>query len=699
MTDLIRQLRRAPFQAGMGLLCALYAAIILLTFRSYGITNDEPLHIAYGEAILAWYGSLGAVTDAATLVGTKHYGGVFDALGAIAGRMSPIDPYETKHLLNALVGLAGVVAVYRIGSLLAGPSAGLVAAIFLLLTPRYYGHAFNNPKDIPFAVFYVWSVYWMLAWFRTFPDVPWRTAAWTGLAIGLTLAIRVGGVLLGIYLCLFVAVGLVFLQGRNRALAALRPLGIRVLAVGGLSWLIMMAFWPFAQTHPIVAPIESLTRFSEFPDVHLSYFDGRYVNSIQTPRTYLVTWLLLTLPELIGLGLACGFGLLVAGGWRQLRSRPGLQHAFLAFSAFFPIAYSIAFKPALYDGMRHFLFVLPPLAALAGVSLVRAYRFVGRPGATALAVAATVFGGMAAGEMVRLHPNQVVYFNEWYAGGLDEASRRYETDYWRHAQKQAIQWISRTYGDDYDRRVRVSSRFTGIGEQMPDDVVLVDFRDAPDFYVGSTRYDEHLSIPGEVVHAVRAGETELAWVVRPDEAYQWSEPFTNSFFADLHRRPIYLREARFFEELGDSVRAARSYLKLSRSVERLKANADLLKTSEAALAAEALRSQKYAVSLLPSPEDALTVARRFAEDGNHLVARDLLMGLVANHPTAPYLAELIPALVRTEEHDLARSYAERWLALQPAPARDGLAGILASAERGDLAGVRHYLGRDDAIHD
>ena len=42
---------------------------------------------------------------------------------------------------------------------------------------------------------------------------------------------------------------------------------------------------------------------------------------------------------------------------------------------------------------------------------------------------------LSLGEAIMLHPNQAVYFNRLFAGGLVRASENYETDYWRNSQK------------------------------------------------------------------------------------------------------------------------------------------------------------------------------------------------------------------------------------------------------------------------
>ena len=45
----------------------------------------------------------------------------------------------------------------------------------------------------------------------------------------------------------------------------------------------------------------------------------------------------------------------------------------IAFAILFPVGYAIAIKAVLFDGMRHFIFVLPPIAAMAALLADRAW--------------------------------------------------------------------------------------------------------------------------------------------------------------------------------------------------------------------------------------------------------------------------------------------------------------------------------------
>ena len=64
-----------------------------------------------------------------------------------------LDPYASRHLLGALVGLAGLALDLGASpGVLGGSGAGLLALLLLATLPGWWGHMFFNSKDVPFAV-------------------------------------------------------------------------------------------------------------------------------------------------------------------------------------------------------------------------------------------------------------------------------------------------------------------------------------------------------------------------------------------------------------------------------------------------------------------------------------------------------------------------------------------------------------------
>src|SRR5262249_54367797 len=112
--------------------------------------------------------------------------------------------------------------------------------------------------------------------------------------------------------------------------------------------------------------------------------------------------------------------------------RPGIGRSRVAglwFAVLFPIAYVIWRRSILYDGIRHLLFVLPVLVALAAVGWEAALT---RTRGVARAAVALLLGVGIAEPIVfqwRNHPNQAVYFQP-LVGGPSAMVGRFDLDYW-----------------------------------------------------------------------------------------------------------------------------------------------------------------------------------------------------------------------------------------------------------------------------
>lgn len=79
--------------------------------------------------------------------------------------------------------------------------------------------------------------------------------------------------------------------------------------------------------------------------------------------------------------------------------------------------------------MRHFLFVLPPLAVIAAVAIERLARRLTPWSSRGLLALCALAVGLSAARMVALHPLQYIYFND-LSGGVPAAAGRFDLDYW-----------------------------------------------------------------------------------------------------------------------------------------------------------------------------------------------------------------------------------------------------------------------------
>ncbi len=425
---------------------AAVAIVAILTFRHYGLGWDDYTHAEYGGLLLRLYESGFSDQRALSFVNLYAYGGGFDMLAALVAKILPFDLFETRRLVGAAVGIVGLFITWRIARRLGGPIAGFLTVALLAACPLYYGHMFINPKDVPFAVAMALLALGLVRAFDEYPTPSVATIALVGIGFGLSFGSRVMGALAvvpaGAALALILAVDV-----RKDARAALGRAGqflLRLLPALLVAYAAMALVWPWSVVSPL-NPLRALFYFSQFFEKPWKeLFDGAIVAVTDMPRSYVPTLFLLKAPVIfVALGLAGALGALVAAANAATPTGRRAGLLFLAVSALFPIAYVVLTRPAAYNGIRHFVFLLPPFAVLGGLAgawlIVRSMRL---SRAAAGGVAALILAGLIEPvvAIVKLHPYEYTYFNP-LAGGVQTAERRFMLDYWGLASKEAAQGL------------------------------------------------------------------------------------------------------------------------------------------------------------------------------------------------------------------------------------------------------------------
>jgi hypothetical protein len=424
------------------MLIAAAAVVAAVTFRDYGIGWDDYTHAEYGDLLLAFYGSGFTDKRALSFVNLYMYGGGFDIIAALAAKISPFTLFETRRLVGAVVGLIGLIVVWRTGRRVGGPVAGLIALALIATCPLFVGHQFINAKDGPFAVAMAILLLGLVRAFDQCPHPCAGTVALTGAGFGLAIGSRVlggFGVISMITALALLAMIDVRQDGIRSAAARLGQFVLRMLPGTIVTLVVMAVIWPWVVSAPfnLLHAIDYFSRFFEEPWQEL--FGGMLIRVTDMPRSYVPTLLALQLPELfLLLGTAGAIGALIAAMRSDIVRNRRAVLALIAFAALLPLAVTVLARPAMYNGIRHFVFVLPPLAILGGLAggwlLERAWPH--RPVA-ALAIAAFAIGIVSpVVEMVRLHPYEYTHFNR-IAGGVAGARDQYMLDYWALSFKQA----------------------------------------------------------------------------------------------------------------------------------------------------------------------------------------------------------------------------------------------------------------------
>jgi len=510
---------------------AFASGLICKTFLDYGVTWDEAYHQTYGDLILRWYFSF--FNDAAA---TRHdflifYGGFFDTLVQLATYLFPWGPLETRHFADALFGLWTAFVSFKIARHIAGSLAGFFSALSLLLHPVFYGHMFNNPVDIPFAALMMTTLYGMISTYDGLPRLSLKDLFKIGLPLGLTLGIRISGIFI-LLPCLAVFWLLWFGSRRSQAKESpalplrqtLGDLARNLAGILAIAWPVMLVWWPWAQLDPLANPFTAALKATQWdlnsPDMTV-LFDGKNYGFFHAPRSYLLQSILVTLPEFFFItlfigGIGAAFLLFRDPKLTAKRVQTGL----LLFALIFPVLGAALFNSPQFDGFRHFLFLIPLLAILGGISFAMFLRSRIARWIKILAGFAVTFSlCLTVFDMCRLHPYETVYFNRIPAGGLTEASKKYETDYWGNSYREGILWVIKNYHPDLKRKIRVmnasepfqTAYYLEKTQELRDRFEMV--QTDPDIYLSTTRWERHKIIPGKVLYTVERDHTPLLYVI------------------------------------------------------------------------------------------------------------------------------------------------------------------------------------------
>ncbi len=417
---------------------------VLMVFMSldYSSSGDENIQIRQAKNVLEYFYSGGEKDAALKPRGNNpdhFYGSSFDVITQAGIRLLNVEDYYLfRHVLNAITGAIIIVFIGLFGRLLKDNTTGIIAMILAFLSPRLLGHSFNNPKDIPFALGIIMSLYFMAKWLLNFKDISKKDILFLILSIAFTNSIRIGGMLLYGYLGLFLAVKVLTTSGLKNIFQYKKQIITAIIVVVS-SYFLGLILWPFGLVNPLKNPFEALAGFEKFAIGISQLFEGNYVDSKSLPKHYLTKYILITTPVLILLGfIVFLFKQVTDKTWRN-----NIAHYLLLFSIVFPLAYIVYKNSNVYGGWRQVLFVYPPIVVLSSLGIRSLFSIVQKkfenlkwlPWA-----ALSILLIHPIKHIIKNHPYEYIYFNEAF-GGVENAYAEYELDYYYHSTREGALWL------------------------------------------------------------------------------------------------------------------------------------------------------------------------------------------------------------------------------------------------------------------
>lgn len=380
-------------------------------------------------------------------------------------------PYDVAYNLPIVIaGVLGIGALYFFLAEAINPRVGLVAALFLALTPRYFADIHNNMKDAPMAAVFALNMWmlWRLWRFRRGKDL-----VLTILAFALAFNTKINS----IFIPVIFAAWLILLRSKTTKLLVSYFLLAPIAA-----FLLWWFFWgdPIGQLK-----LATLTFGWGADNIEVLLHGQWFCAGSTVPWYYPFWYLAITTPLPILLCFLIGLISLMR------RIRP--INLLLLLWFFLPLTRYLLPKIAVIDGVRHFEEVLFPLAAIAaigatktitwlqtiiGVNLIAAasrltpsfYTFHTKyftkvvNNLTVITLLTTFTGGILVWlviPIVRYHPFQIAYFNE-LVGGIQGAIGKYDIDYWGSSQKKAAEWLNTNAPNDASVHVVMAGNVAGL---------------------------------------------------------------------------------------------------------------------------------------------------------------------------------------------------------------------------------------------
>lgn len=426
------------------LLLLLFLTLIgVFSFKDFGISWDEPYFYNYADSIGNAFdpGFYHSGSEPESIYGIsaadhKYYGPAYLLLAQPIAEFSRslfhVTIFQAWHLVNFGFFIVGVFFLYLTLLRWTSTTAAAAATSLFALQPLLLGHAYINPKDMPFLVFSLISAHFGLKALTAQPK--WQVIGYTGLFgifLGFSASVRVIGPIIGL------AFVFSFISKRNWKIFA------RLVVAGVIALVVMVASWPFLWSDPINNLRVVLRHMSNNPTELAVLYEGVIFRANDMPSYFIPKMLALTLTEPVWIIAAMGTIVLVIS--------PKVRKFWIEILPFalvfgFILTYILIARPAVYDGFRHFLFILPIVFILAAFAFDALFEKLTKKTWSfwSIVMIALLPGAIS---IATLHPYEYTYYNN-FSGGVGGAFRVYETDYWLTCYEPAIEWFSSEYPDE-----------------------------------------------------------------------------------------------------------------------------------------------------------------------------------------------------------------------------------------------------------
>src|SRR5271157_5792748 len=274
------------------------------TLSDYGESWDEPPIYNYADYSLQAYQYILHPQDLQLFptfsMNLNVYGPAYFMLADVSSKMIRLlDPSLSVitiwHFVYFSTFLTSILLLYLLSRRWMSKWAAFGAALLFTSQPLIWGHSFMNPKDLPFMVFFLASIYFGLKMLDASPKSKWKWLIPAGIILGLTISIRVIGPLAGLLVLIYAII-----KFPRKIITALPFYGL-------IAVITLYLTWPYLWKAPITNLLSSIKVMSAFPNIVPVLFMGTVYPANELPRRFFPTLLVLQLTETALILIVIGF--------------------------------------------------------------------------------------------------------------------------------------------------------------------------------------------------------------------------------------------------------------------------------------------------------------------------------------------------------------------------------------------------------
>jgi len=491
------------FRQRIPVACFLVCYLIFSVFKhkDYGISWDE--YIVYMGGYWYYQDILGQpqtiLREESDAGGSPHYNQLYPMVLYALNQKLSINGFHLSNMVFA--GSILAVGYECVLPFCGNPWWALLGPLFLVLNPRFFGDWANNPKDMPFAVFYFSSLCLMYLWRRS---EKMGDLLVLGLFVGVSACMR----LLGLSLIMVYVLLVIHEKFREWDFKKIIfSIAWRAVFLTIVAFLVLMATWPYLRENPLDNGLKLMQWTADFPWNMQMLFEGRELPRVQVGLSYLPVWFFISTPLYI-------LFLVLGGSYFFLKKDAHSFGSFLSMVVVFHALLYLALKPTIYDGVRHYLFLEPILSILACLVFIEMVQSAWNWKWVAIIVV-SVNALLVGWNMVLLHPYEYTYFNE-VVGGLRGAAGKFETEYTGSSYKEAVEWLEKNQTLDPRKIYRINtegSAFQSAHYFLPN-MQWAYLKDA-DYFIANTRWNKQEQVDAsKIIHVVEREGVPFTYVFK-----------------------------------------------------------------------------------------------------------------------------------------------------------------------------------------